>query len=329
MALDLETFLTTLYVLTDELYESVVRPQMPAHGGPRPKLSDAEVLCLGLAAQWRVGVPWQSERGLVRYALKHLRPLFPGMTSQSAFNRRLRRLWGAFILLQQAIPHALEGQRVCEIIDCVPVRIASGARAFGHKRLAEIARTGKGGTERFFYGCRLLLAVTPSGLATGWTMASGNVQDRWLAELLFSARAGCPQLGRPPTPPAGNRPKPPTEWVGPVQSCGRAFGGPMVADQGYYGANWDSHWTSHYGVHVLTKPFAKPQSVGRWFSSLRQAIETAFAELTMVFGVSRPDAHTYWGLLTRMAAKIAAYNLGLAINRRLSRPDFALATLIV
>jgi len=64
---------------------------MPTTGGPEPKWSDSEVLCLGLAAQWRSGVPWKTERAFVRYALKHLRPFFPGMTSQSAFNRRLRR----------------------------------------------------------------------------------------------------------------------------------------------------------------------------------------------------------------------------------------------
>src|SRR5512142_2234340 len=103
MELDLETFLTTLYVITDDLYVASVLPELPATGGPAPKLSDAEVLCLGLAAQWRSGVPWHTERGFVRYALKHLRPFFPRMTSQSAFNRRLRRLWGAFILIQQAI----------------------------------------------------------------------------------------------------------------------------------------------------------------------------------------------------------------------------------
>src|SRR5215213_1058134 len=102
MDLDLETFLITLYVMVDDLYQQQVRPRMPACGGPAPHLSDSEVLCLGLAAQWRSGVPWKSERGCLRYAHKHWRALFPGLTSQSAFNRRLRRLWGAFLLLQAA-----------------------------------------------------------------------------------------------------------------------------------------------------------------------------------------------------------------------------------
>jgi hypothetical protein len=92
MDLDLETFLTTLYVMVDDLFQQHVRPRLPACGRPDPKLSESEVLCLGLAGQWRCGVPWKSEWGCLRYAAKHLRPLFPGLTTQSAFNRRLRRL---------------------------------------------------------------------------------------------------------------------------------------------------------------------------------------------------------------------------------------------
>jgi hypothetical protein len=158
------------------------------------------VLTLALAAQWRRGTPWHGERSCLRYARKHLRCLFPGLTSQSAFNRRMRRLWGAFILLQQAVAEQLVTAQECEIIDGVPVRLAHGARSFHPRRLAEIARIGKGGTDRYFYGLHLLLAISSAGSVTGWTLASANVQERWLAELLLSARAGCPQLTGPLQP---------------------------------------------------------------------------------------------------------------------------------
>lgn len=93
----------------------------------------------------------------MRYAVKHLRPFFPQMTSQSAFNRRLRRLWGAFILIQQAAADQLWSAAACEIMDCVPVPTARGARAFHPGWLADIAPIGKGGNDRYFYGLHLLL----------------------------------------------------------------------------------------------------------------------------------------------------------------------------
>ena len=330
MDLDLETFLTILYVRVDDLYWQVIRPQMPACGGPTPHLSDSEVLCLGLAAQWRSGVPWKSERGFLRYACKYLRPLFPGLTSQSAFNRRWRRLWGGFILLQQAVAQELMTAQDCEVMDCVPVPVAHGARSFHPGWLADIARIGKGGNDRYFYGLHLLLLTSASGLATGWVLAAGNIQDRWLAEGVLSARAGRPQLTGPALPDE-TRPRlpAPTDWMGPAQSCGVNTGRPVIADKGFTAADWQRHWAQAYAAQVVAPPETAGPGQGRWFSSLRQVIETVFAHLDDSFGLKYPGAHTTWGLLTRIAAKLAAYNLGIWINRDCGRPDFAFATLIV
>ena len=70
MDLDLATFLVALYVIVDDLYQSHRQPRMPSCGGPEVQMSDSEVLCLGLAVQWRSGVPWKSERGIMRYVRK-------------------------------------------------------------------------------------------------------------------------------------------------------------------------------------------------------------------------------------------------------------------
>jgi hypothetical protein len=281
-----------------------------------------------LAAQWRSGVPWHTERGLVRYALKHLRGFFPQMTSQSAFNRRLRRLWGAFILIQQAVADQLHSALDCEIMDCVPVPIARGARSFHPGWLADIARIGKGGNDRYFYGLHLLLVVSASGVATGWLLAAGNIQDRWLAELLLSSRAGQPQLTGPRAADGTPRLTAPTDWLGPVQSCGRWRDCLLLADLGYAGDDWQQHWLD-YATNVLTPPVWERHNARVWFSSLRQAIETAFAALVGNFGLQFPRAHCIWGLLTRIGAKIAAYNVGILVNRQYGRPDLAVATLIV
>ena len=121
MDLDLETFLTALYVIVDDLYQHHIQPKMPACGGPAAQMSDSEVLCLGLAAQWRSGVPWKSERGIIRYVRKHLGHLFPTLLTQSAFNRRLRRLWGAFILIQDAVAAALTDAGDYDVMDGFPI----------------------------------------------------------------------------------------------------------------------------------------------------------------------------------------------------------------
>ena len=66
----------------------------------------------------------------MRYVRKHLRHLFPTLLTQSAFNRRLRRLWGAFILIQDAVAEALVTRTIMMSMDGFPIPVAHGARSF-------------------------------------------------------------------------------------------------------------------------------------------------------------------------------------------------------
>jgi hypothetical protein len=107
MDLALETFLVALDVIVDDLSQRPIQPRRPACGGPPAPLSDSEGRCVGLAGQWRSGVPWKSERGLMRSVRNHLRHFFPPVLTQRAFNRRRRRVWGACILSQDAVAERL------------------------------------------------------------------------------------------------------------------------------------------------------------------------------------------------------------------------------
>src|SRR5688572_30609540 len=96
MELDLDTFLTAVYCVVDDLYRSEFARAKPARPGPRPRLSDGEVLTLAVLAQWQRG---RSERAFLRYAGRHWRSDFPRLLSQSAFNRRARDLAGVLCAL--------------------------------------------------------------------------------------------------------------------------------------------------------------------------------------------------------------------------------------
>lgn len=55
--------------------------------------------------------------------------------------------------------------------------------------------------------------------------------------------------------------------------------------------------------------------------AIRQQVEVCFAALKRVFGVDGTLAKTLVGLVTRVAAKVAAYTYGLYVNRLLGRPQ--------
>ena len=82
MALDLDTFLTALYTIVDDLYRERLAGTLARRPGPSPALSDSEVLTLAICAEWGA---WDSERGFWRFACQRLRHLFPRLvTSRSS-----------------------------------------------------------------------------------------------------------------------------------------------------------------------------------------------------------------------------------------------------
>ena len=133
MERDLAICLVALDVIVDDFSQSGSTPCMPA------QRSASEGLGLGLAAQWRSGVPWQSEPGIMRYVRKQLRHVCPPVRTQRACHRRLRRLWGACILLQDVVAaQCAQGDE--DVRDGFPMPVAQGARSapwvVGRHRLA-------------------------------------------------------------------------------------------------------------------------------------------------------------------------------------------------
>ena len=335
--MDLDTFLTTLYVLIDDWYKSEMSVQMTRHAGAELQMSDSEVLTVALAGQWRVGVPWQSERAVVRFMQRHGKQWFPSMLKRSQFNKRVRHLWAAFVSLQQRLAEWLFKEELYEVVDCTPLphcSLSQAASANAHWLSGELGRGGNNGG--WFYGEQLLMSVTAQGVITGWLVGLASIDDRWMLQAFLSTRDGMMEL----LPPPGKSKKKDQsrrvatpESFSPALAIGKSFGLPYLADDGFNGARWLGHWQEEYNVEIIASPpknakNAWHRSDKKWLSRRRQIIETVFARLSETFGFKRLNAHSDWGKITRLAAKTAAYNVGILFNRLLGRPDGALSTLI-
>jgi hypothetical protein len=335
--MDLETFLTLLYVWVDDWYKFEGASLMRRHAGPALQMSDSEVLTVALAGQWRVGVPWQSERGVVRYMQKHGRGWFPTMLQRSAFNQRVRQIWGCFVRLQQVVGRWLEtAETAYACVDSVPLPACSLAQALkGNSHWLWWSSKGHGGTQGgWFFGEQLLLAVHQHQAITGWLVGPAHSDDRWMMQALVSTRAGRMTL----LAPAPDRRQkvapqvPPPGSILPMCAANAGHPYPYLADRGFNGTRWHRHWAQWHAVVLSQPPDNAPDAWevrhARGLRSRRQLVETIAARLVDVFGLHRLQAHSRWGQLTRIAAKCAAYNLGVWLNRQLGRPDGALATLI-
>src|SRR5215217_8092264 len=83
--LDVDTFLTALYVMVDDFCHS--RPQKERLSGPDASLSPSEVVTLAIFSRWS---RFSSERDFYRYATSHLQDAFTTLPERSQFNRLVR-----------------------------------------------------------------------------------------------------------------------------------------------------------------------------------------------------------------------------------------------
>lgn len=304
--LDLDTFVTTLYVLVDDTVKLAPPPLKP---GPLANLSQSEVLTLALLAQWK---RFPSERSFARFAEQHLRAAFPLLPDRTQLNRLIRGAHDALVAFGQALVVLLgSAKQAYELLDGMGVAVRNNRRK-GRGWLDGIAATGWSNRLGWYDGFHLLSAVDPRGVLTGYAIAPANTKDQPYAEDFLAARA---------------RQHPRLHMVG------RPASGPYLADTGYEGRERHQRWASEYGAIVLAPPrndrrLAWPKAWRRWHARMRQIVEAVHSKWTEVFRLDDERPHTLEGFQARFAALAALHNACIWMNRTLGRPDLAFADLV-
>lgn len=308
--LDVETFLTTLYVLLDAFAKTQL-PPVPPTVGRRSHLSVSEVLTLAIFGQWSV---FPSQRAFYRYAQRHLRGAFPHLPDRSQFNRAVR---AAEPVLSQVGPYLAAqlgaGDEPYEVLDStgLPVR---DSRRRGRSWLAGQANLGRCTRIGWYYGLHALTCCTPDGVITGSGLAPASTNDQRLAETFFLARRR--QLS------ASDR----------LPSVGVPATGHYVADTGFDRPATPQFWPQQCGAQVVSMPYRNqrrwPRARRRWLAGLRQIVESVHTKLLWTCGMARERPHALTGIQARFAAAIGLHNFSCWLNRQLDRPLLAFAELL-
>jgi len=305
---DVDTFLTTLYVMVDDFCQSRVPKRKP---GPQASLSASEVITLSIFARWS---RFSSERDFYRYAQTNLRDAFPTLPDRSQFNRLSRfhtEFLEAFVLHLAAL---LVQTRKCpyEALDssAMPVR---DAKRRGTGWLAGYADIGWSNSLGWYEGFSLLAAVDPYGVITGFCFGAASTADQHLAETSFAVRH------RP------NRR---------LLSVGSAAVGPYIADKGFEGLENHLRWQERYGAQVIHPPKRNSRKrswskrLREWVAGIHQIVESVYDKLFNTFGLWRERPHELQGLRARLAARVALHNFCIWLNDQLGRPRLAFADLL-
>lgn len=303
-----EAVVIGVYAMVDE-FQAAHLPPVRRRGGRRPALHRSEVLTLALLGQ--LG-GFASERAFYRFVDAEWRHLFPRLPSRVQLNAAVRGQAGALVAFGRACARRLDALTAeYEVLDCTAVPLRTAQRR-GAGAMPEVVARGKSGRLGWFVGVRLLLAVTPAGVVTGWGIAPGNEQDRLLADALLAERAAPEQA---------------------LPSAGRPASGVYLADSGFAGRAARARW-AELGADVLAPPqrgsgdrWAKP--VRALHRSRRQIVETVFARLHGPFRLERDRSRSLGGLLARIAAKIALSNALIRLNHDAGRPGLTLAGVVM
>lgn len=304
--LDEDTFLTTLYVLVDDFFKTQPAPEQ---SGRPPSLTRSEVVTLGVFGQW---ARFESERGFYRYAQRHLRAAFPTLPSRPQLNRLWREQREAFVAFFRGLATRLHDSAAAyQILD------GSGAATRNLKRrgrgwLPGLANVGWSNRLGWYQGFRVLVAIEPSGVITGFGFGSASSNDTALADSLLALRRFPDSR---------------------LTSVGDWCAQPYVADKGFVGARNLRHWRECYQATVISPPQRKsrhpwPKSRRRWLASIRQVVESIFNKLHHALRLDAERPHDLTGFQARLAAKMALHNFCIWLNQRYHRPNLAFANLI-
>jgi DDE family transposase len=281
-----------LIILFCEVDDWVRAHPLPRRPGRLPACADSEVLTFALA---RDLLGYDSERRFRRVLRDDWRHLVPSIPDQAELNRRTRWLWGALELLRQhylaQLPPATEDWYA---FDTTPLPVKHPSRVRGPDQWCLpgglVARFGRCAAKAlWFYGFRLAVLTPLLGpVPVCWAIVPAAVNER---EVLLALVEHLAKLK-------------------------------VLADKGLRGQHVTQELAAQ-GILLLTPPTRKdratlPKVLQRFIATHRNRIEGTFTTEKDQLHLEHHRALTGWGLLTRVAGKLAAFTVR-TVWRRLGR----------
>lgn len=287
MTTDLDTLITALYVKIDDDLAGIRRLGRP------PRLSDSELVCLAVA-QALLG--HRSESRWLRAAERRLGHLFPYLPKQPGYNKRLR---AALPLVKRVIRELARDSDFWFdnqwIVDSTPVPCAMSRPAVRRSNLAGWAAYGYCASHsRFFWGLRLYLVCTPTGMPILWALANAKLGEREVLSSMLEIDAHL------------------------VAERGNIL---LIADKGFGSAQLTRDLAAQ-GVELL-HPALKPADTHRdepALKKVRQLIESVNDTLKGQLDLEHHGGQSIEGVAIRVAQRILAMTAAIWHNNNTGQP---------
>jgi hypothetical protein len=277
----LDDLVIALYVTIDDRLGPSPRA---GHPGRKPRLSDAELVCLAVA---QVLLGCHSEHRWLRLCYGRLGHLFPYLPNQPGYHKRLR---AARWLLGQ-VTAQLAGQTPgvhdrLRLLDGTPVPCAASRQTVKRSALRGWADYGWCPSHsRWYWGLKLYVLCTPDGSPVAWCLASPKLGEREVATALLDRGSLHP-------------------------------GQVLVVDKGLASAEVDRHLDDLEAVLVRPDRRDEPARFGS-LRPVRQWIESIIDTLKGQLGLEQHGGRTPTGVHARIAQRLLALAAAVWFNWQL------------
>ena len=279
MPADLDSLLTALYVLVDDLL-----PRRTG-AGRRPKITDAELVTLAVA---QIFLDCHSERRFLRFARQRLAHLFPYIPKQPGYNKRLRALAPRICLvitqLARISPSFSDRLR---LLDSTPVPCGASRQTVKRSELAGWAAYGYCASHsRYFWGLRLYLLCAPDGMPVSFALAPANEPEREVAAAMLER----------------------------ARQDGLLTGGEViVADKGFAGQEFEETVASLDATLIRPDRKGEKPRFGK-LGGMRQWIESVYDTAKGQLSLEQHGGHIPDGVWVRVCQRVLALAAGVWYN---------------
>jgi hypothetical protein len=289
-----QDLLLLVFCLVDDEVKALGGP--PRRPGPKPRLADSEVIAIEI-----VGELWglADDKAVLRHFRRYHAAEFPalGGVDRTRFARHAADLCWIKRAIQASLAGRLPDLRGVWLVDSCPLPVCRFGRAGYCRRFAGQAAYGFDPLARkAFYGFRLHLRVSLSGVILGYELAPANAHE------LDLAREMAPS---PPGVAIGDR----NYWSPALREEFRAAGGDVLAPY-------------KQGKHDRTPERSEA------LLALRRRIETVFSHLIDWFDLRRVRVRDLWHLEHRIVRKILALTIAARLDVDAGRSPLRLEPLV-
>lgn len=287
--MDRELLLIAIYCMVcDFLAQPEVVSQL-RRPGRKPKLSDGEILSLGLFQEF---TSIHDEDDYWVYICREFKSYFPDqLVDRSQYHRRRKNLSSLINQLRHHLVRDLPVIASYHVIDAVGSSALTVTKFFGSDSFPQ-AGLGYCASKRLHYaGYKTTTIVSLTGVIEDYVIGSAQSHDALYGEALL--------MTQPP--------------------------GIYLGDKGYILKPEERQALALQQVHLITYKRSNmtqtnTEEENYLLKKFRSVVETVNGQLTEHFSYNKPGGKSERGLLSRLVYKLAAHTVGMTILRLLNLP---------